>query len=265
MFFSDLRDRLERIPGVASAGAVSRTPLAGTVSRLANITLDGHPAGESSTPIAFVTPAYFRTLRIPVIAGRDFDERDRLGAERVVIVNEAFQRRFAPDGKVVGARMTAITEGFTIIGLTADVPDRSLREVPEPLVMAPLAQMPAGHITWTALTFVLRTASGDPFRLAPAVRREIWAINPNIVISEIATMDERVARTIRAERDSALLFGLFAVAALVMAAVGVYGVAAYAIAQRTKEIGIRIALGAVRRDICGWSSRRRSRRRSSAL
>src|SRR5688572_29599639 len=144
-FFSDLRDRLGRIPGVASAGAVSRTPLAGTLSRLANITLDGHPAGESSTPIAFVTPAYFRTLRIPIIAGRDFDERDRLGAERVVIVNEAFQRRFAPDGNVVGARMTAIVEGFTIIGLTADVPDRSLREVSEPLVMAPLAQMPAGN------------------------------------------------------------------------------------------------------------------------
>ena len=100
-----------------------------------------------------------------MIAGRDFDERDRLGAERVVIVNEAFQRRFAPDGSVVGARMTAITEGFTIIGLTADVPDRSLREAPAPLVMAPLAQMPAGNITWTALTFVLRTAERRP---APA-------------------------------------------------------------------------------------------------
>lgn len=134
-------------------------------------------------------------------------------------------------------------------GVTEDVPDRSLRETPEPLVIAPLAQMAAGNITWTALTFVLRTAESDPLRLAPAVRREIWAIDPNIVVAEMATMKERVALRVRSERDSALLFSMFAVAALVMAAIGVYGVASYTLAQRTQEIGIRVALGANRTDV----------------
>ncbi len=109
--------------------------------------------------------------------------------------------------------------------------------------------MPGVHISWSALTFVLRTADRDPLRLAPEVRRTIWAINPNIVITDIASMNARVAVGMRSERDSALLFGLFAITALMMAAIGVYAVAAYTIAQRTKEIGIRVALGAKWHDV----------------
>jgi putative ABC transport system permease protein len=109
--------------------------------------------------------------------------------------------------------------------------------------------MSAVHISWSALTFVLRTDERDPMRLAPQVRQTIWAINPNIVINDMVTMNDRVALALRVERDSAFLFGLFALAALVIAAIGVYGMAAYAIVQRTKEIGIRVALGAARRDI----------------
>jgi len=253
LFFSDLRNRLERIPGVASAGAVSLGPLDGISAGFGNIAVDGRTAAteESFVPVAFVTPGYFRTMRIPLRSGRDFNEDDRLGAGLVAIVNEAFQRRFAPNKDILGARVTSGSgpEAFTVVGVTQDVPDRSLRQAPEPLLIAPLSQMPGVHISWGALTFVLRTAESDPLRLAPEVRRVIWAIDPDIVINEIATMNARLAVAMRAERDGALLFGLFALAALVMAAIGVYGVAAYTIALRTKEIGIRVALGAARQDV----------------
>jgi predicted lysophospholipase L1 biosynthesis ABC-type transport system permease subunit len=164
-------------------------------------------------------------------------------------VNDAFRRRFALGRDLVGSRVSYDNVVLIVVGVVADVPDRSLRDDAKPLLFTPLAQMPAGVFGWGQLTVVVRTHSLDPRAIAPIVRREIWSANPTAIIDELSSMNERVAVSVRSERQSAWLFGLFALAALAIATIGVYGVASYATAQRTKEIGIRLALGAGRADL----------------
>ena len=251
-FFTDLTRQLATLPDVTSAAAVSSAPFADPGMGMGRVTVEGQPAPSGNDALALVaavSPGYFRTLRIDLLAGRDFEDRDRVGSEKVAIVNGAFRRRYAPSGDVVGSHIRSGKNEMTIIGVVDDVPDRTLREPAQPLVFFALSQMPMHNFGWGGFTLVLRSEVVDPLTLLPTVQRGIWAIDPNIVVDEIATMDQRVAATMRSERDSAVLFGLFAVAAVMMAAIGVYGVAAYSIAQRMREIGLRVALGATSRDV----------------
>jgi predicted permease len=253
-FFSDLIERIGRVPQVVSVAAVSNVPLGGVSMGLSGLSVDGQPSTQgaddaTATFVASITPGYFRTMKTRVVSGREFDPSDRMGSPLVAVVNEAFRRRFAPGRDLVGSRVAYDTQVHTVVGVVEDVPDRSLRNETQPLLFTPLAQMAAGPFGWGQLTVVIRTRNEDPRAIAPVVRREIWAIDRTIVVDELSSMDERIAASVQAERQSAWLFGLFALAALAIAAIGVYGVAAYSIAQRRKELGIRIALGARRRDL----------------
>jgi len=253
-FFSDLIDRIGQLPQVVSVAAVSNIPLGGPSMGLSSLSIDGQPAapaedGSLATSVASISPGYFQTMRTRVVSGREFDRNDRLGSPLVAVVNGAFRRRFAPARDLVGSRVSYDKHVLTIVGLAEDVPDRSLRSEAKPLIFTPLSQMAAGPFGWGQLTLVVRTQSKNPRVIAPEVRREIWAMGRTTVVDELSSMDDRVAASVRTERQSAWMFGMFALAALSIAAIGVYGVAAYSMAQRTREIGIRIALGAGRRDL----------------
>jgi putative ABC transport system permease protein len=191
-----------------------------------------------------VGPNYFKTMGIPIVAGRDFSAQDREGSPTVVIVNEVFARRYF-GGNAVGRRLRfGSKEPFReIVGVARNAKYRNLREDPLPFIYTPLAQEPQ-----PGMTLMVRTV-GDPSAMIGAVRNEVHALNSDVPLFEVQTMSERIADQLAADRVVAVLLSVFGVGALLLATIGIYGVVAFAVAQRTHEIGIRIALGADRPDI----------------